>query len=101
MYNDLQSFIKQKQLPQINSSMGLEHSNVGLLPLVTYGKLITTKVTKLECSGHWSELNTMICALGVQMSCLLSFLKYEDEDFTYQDSIKELMLFLYLREEEV
>ena len=43
----------------------------------------------------------MICALGVQMSCLLGFLKYEDEDSTYQDSLKELMLFLYLREEEV
>lgn len=49
MYNDLQSPIKQKQLPQITSGMGLEHSNVGLLPLVTYGKLITTKVTKFKC----------------------------------------------------
>lgn len=50
MYNDLQSLIKQKQFPQINSGMGLEHMNVGLLPLVTYGTLITTKVTKPKCA---------------------------------------------------
>lgn len=40
----------------------------------------------------------MICALGVRMSCLVVW-KYGEEDFTYKDSSKELMLFLYLREE--
>lgn len=44
----MQPIKKPKQLPQIKSGMGLEHSKVGLLPSMAYGKLITTKVTKVK-----------------------------------------------------